>query len=63
MGAEKLAECTTCGKEFSKLEKCEYCGKLFCKEDYLTHMTWERRHKDLAEEEGKFWREHKEAHS
>jgi predicted amidophosphoribosyltransferase len=59
----RLPKCATCGKELPKLEKCQYCGNEFCEEDYPKHMAWERRHAGLAEEEGKFWRERREAPS
>ena len=56
-----LPKCATCGREFSSLEKCQFCGKLFCKDDYLTHMGWERRHEGMAEDEGKLWRKRRDS--
>jgi hypothetical protein len=56
-----MPNCDTCDKEFEKLETCQYCKKSFCKEDYPTHMTWERRHKGLAEDEGRLWRKRRES--
>jgi hypothetical protein len=56
-----LPNCATCGRAFEKLEECEYCGKLFCKEDYVQHLAWERRHAGLAEDEGALWRKRRES--
>jgi hypothetical protein len=58
-----MAKCDVCRKDVSKPEKCQFCGKLFCGEDYLQHMSWERRHAGLAEEEGTFWRKKRESPS
>jgi len=52
-----MTKCEECGKEPGL--RCEYCGKFYCEEHLATHLAYERRHANLAEDASRMWKRRK----
>ena len=54
-----MAACEECRGNYENLKTCIYCQKKMCSDCYDKHMSWELRHKGLAERVFGLWKKKK----
>lgn len=54
-----MVVCEECRGNYENLKTCRYCQKRMCSDCYHKHMSWELRHKGLAERVSGLWKKKK----
>lgn len=54
-----MITCEECRGNYEELKTCRYCQKKMCLDCYEKHMSWELRHKGLAERVSELWKKKK----